>query len=129
LSLLFRSVYVINFVLGFAVLIASISTTFSSAASVGNWFHQKTAISYMSFLPSSPTLATLDVISFVLGLQSNIRPALQSAARLALQSTKLLILNAIFFDYYFSAPTAPWVLFRGGGHLVLTGLIAHAHTQ
>jgi hypothetical protein len=49
LSLLFRSVYVINFVLGFAVLIASISTTFSSAASVGNWLHQKTAISYMFF--------------------------------------------------------------------------------
>jgi hypothetical protein len=60
----------------------------------------------MSFFTSITYWATLDVISFVLGLQSNFRPALQSAARLALQSAKRLILNAIHFDYYFSAPTA-----------------------
>jgi hypothetical protein len=67
----------------------------------------------MSFFTSITNLATLNVISFVLGLQSNFRPALQSAARLALRSTKRLILNAISFDYYFSASTASWVLSRG----------------
>jgi hypothetical protein len=77
---LFRSAYVVNFVLGFAVQIASFPTTFSSAVSVGNWFYQKTAITCMSFFTSITYLATLDVINFVLGLQSNnFRPALQSA--------------------------------------------------
>jgi hypothetical protein len=66
----------------------------------------KAAIFYMFFFTSITYLATLDVISSVLGLQSNSRPALQSAKR--------LILNAIFFDYYFSAPAAPWALSRGG---------------
>ena len=109
---MFRSVCVVNLVLEWQVT-PSISTTFSSAASVGNWFHQKTAIFYMSFFTFIAYLAALDVTSFVLGLQSNFRPALQSAARLALQSAKRLILNAIYFDYYFSAPTAPWILSRG----------------
>jgi hypothetical protein len=110
-----------------AVPSASISTTFPSAASVGNWFHQKTAISYMPFFTfiTYAYLATLDVISFVLGLQSNFRPALQSAARLALQSAKRLILNAIYLDYYFSASTAPWVLTRGEAHGAYYSLIAH----
>ena len=67
----------------------------------------------MFFFTFITYLATLDVTSFVLGLQSNFRPALQSAARLALQSAKRLILNAIYFDYYFSASTASWVLSRG----------------
>jgi hypothetical protein len=59
----------------------------------------------MFFFTFITYLASLDVTSFVLGLQSNFRPALQSAYR--------LILNAIYFDYYFSASTAPWVLSRG----------------
>jgi hypothetical protein len=64
-------------------------------------------ISYMFFFPTSIAyLAALDVISSVFGLQSNFRPALQS--------TKRLIFNAIYFDYYVSASTAPWVLTRGG---------------
>jgi hypothetical protein len=73
--------------LGFAVKTASFPTTFSSAASIGNWFYQKTAIIYMFFFTFIAYMAALDVVNFVLGLQSNnFRPALQSAARLALQS-------------------------------------------
>jgi hypothetical protein len=68
-----------------------------------------------------------------LGLQSNFRPALQSAARLALPKcivhTYRLIPSVTSFDYYFSAPTAPWILSRGVEHLVLTSLIAHTHTH
>jgi hypothetical protein len=106
LSLLFRSVYVINFVLGFAVQIASISTTFSSAASVGNWFHQKTAISYMPFFTfSSPTWllwTSLVRLGFAEQLQAG------TAKRKTPHSQ-----NAIYFDRHFSASTAPWVLTRG----------------
>jgi hypothetical protein len=108
-------VFVINFVLGFAAQLASISTKLlRELTSARNWFYQKAAIFYMSFFTSITYLATLDVISSVLGLQSNSRPALQSAARLALQSATRLIPNAFFFDYYFSAPTALRALSRGG---------------
>jgi hypothetical protein len=86
-------VFVINF-LGFAVQFASISTKHSPGCCVGaQLVSPKTAIFYMYFFTSITYLATLDVIGFVLGLQSNFRPALQSAYR--------LIPNIIYFDYYF----------------------------
>jgi hypothetical protein len=96
LSLLFRSVFVINF-LGFVVQLASISTKLPLGAYVGAiGFAKDGNFLHILFLPrTSPTWLLWT------SLQSNSRPALQSAARLALQSEKRLVLNAIFFDYYF----------------------------
>jgi hypothetical protein len=107
-------VFVINFVLGFAVQLAFISTKLpSSVAYVGS---QLVSSKDGNFLHVFFYLHHLLCYfgrhypgSFVLGLQSNFRPALQSAKRL------IPIYIYIYFDFYFSAPAAPWVLSRGGG--------------
>jgi hypothetical protein len=121
-------VFVINFVLGFAVQLASISTKLpSSVASVGNWFHQRRQFTACLFFTSITHLATLDVIGFVLGLQSNFRPALQSAARLALQSTYRLIASRRYLLRLrlLSSNSSLHGSFLGGKHLALTSLIAY----
>jgi hypothetical protein len=104
-------VFVINFVLGFAVQLVSISTKLlRKPTSARNWFYQKTAIFYMYCFTSITYLATLDVISFVLGLQSNFRPA-------ALQSAYRLIPNTTYFDYTTSQLQQLHGSFLGGEHL------------
>jgi hypothetical protein len=53
--------------------------------------HRSAAIFYMPFFTSITYLATLDVINFVLGLQSNnSRPALQSSAARLLGAAKCI---------------------------------------
>jgi hypothetical protein len=109
LSLLFRSVYVVNLVLEWQCQAPRSQRHFLRLLQSAIGFIKRRQFSTCPFFTFITYLAALDAISFVLGSQSNSRPALQaSAARLALQSAKRLILipNAIYFDYHFSAPTA-----------------------
>jgi hypothetical protein len=73
--------FVINFVLGFAVQLASISTKLpSSVAYVGSQLISSKDGNFLhAFFHLHHLLGcALDVISFVLGLQSNFRPALRA---------------------------------------------------